>query len=296
MERRHFSVESKPLSGGGTPADHDRLGRNQLSGSATLELEVLTPVHVGSGAYELGRSAGLVKAQIVRNGEPIIPGSSIKGMCRSIHEAVTGSPSPPQEGMIRLDRPGQCGWSAALFGGFGYQGRISFDDAVVAESEEAFELAEEEIAPGYPPPKIDKRSPERRFYGPGRVETQQFVPVEAISKGSRLRTQLRFRNVQAYELGSVFVALGIGRFAPKLGGGKYDGLGQVRFHVRGLRLVRPGRWRRWKSARAENYELPMDQDDGDFVGDAMKEFLGFRHHGHVLKALETHLGGNKETS
>jgi len=67
---------------------------NLLSGVLRCRLFCVTPVHIGSGSYRHAPDApGSVAADIVRNpqGNPIIPGSSLKGSFRAIAEAASKS-------------------------------------------------------------------------------------------------------------------------------------------------------------------------------------------------------------
>src|SRR4051812_26279867 len=72
------------------PAGHDRYQDELLTGTITGALVALSPVHVASGNIELtGGRPSLVKAHFRRNDRPAIPGSSLKGVIRSIVEAIS---------------------------------------------------------------------------------------------------------------------------------------------------------------------------------------------------------------
>ncbi|RKY62336.1 MAG: hypothetical protein DRP95_01705 [Candidatus Latescibacterota bacterium] len=67
-----------------------------LTGTMSLSAVVRTPVHVGSGLYELSEEVGLRPGSVVRGivrmrDKPIIPGSSLKGAVRAVYEACTKS-------------------------------------------------------------------------------------------------------------------------------------------------------------------------------------------------------------
>jgi len=74
---------------------HERiLGDGYASGRLTYDLRALTPVFVASGSYALGKDVGHQDTPVVRacyrvKGVPAIPGSSLKGVIRSIAEAVS---------------------------------------------------------------------------------------------------------------------------------------------------------------------------------------------------------------
>ena len=227
------------------PPKHDRLDSALLTGSLALTIEALTPIHVGAGWFD-EQGNELVKATIFSAGRPVVPGSSIKGACRQLHEALTSS-GDPWSGQ-GLDAARENGLSALLFGHLGWRGRITFDDAVpTAPVELAVGPVRVPHSPlgGWSPGERDyeghlKEEPKRedqgrRFYGrltQGQRERGEAM-IQAIPAGTRLATVLRFHNVDAAELGSVLFALGLGtpRFPVKLGGFKNEPLGWARFAV-----------------------------------------------------------------
>lgn len=235
-----FHEESRSRPARSEPPTHDRLLGERLTGSLALEIEALTPLHVGAGWFD-EQGNQLVKATLRSAGRPVLPGSSIKGTCRQLHEALTGS-ADPWEGSQGLRGACENGLSALLFGHLGWRGRITFDDAVPTAS---VELA---VGPvrvphsplgGWPGKKLPKPPPRedqgRRFYGrlkKGRREPGEAM-IQAIPPGTRLSTALRFTNVDAAELGSILFALGLGvpEFPLKVGGFKNEWLGWARFSL-----------------------------------------------------------------
>jgi CRISPR/Cas system CMR subunit Cmr6 (Cas7 group RAMP superfamily) len=237
--RNYFPLAVDQVLPNGFEQPHDLLHGALLTGSLGFEIDVLSPVHVGAGAYGLvdGR---VVKAPVVRGGVPVVPGTSIKGACRQIHEVLTQSASPFDRDLPHGEK--RRSESTALFGRLGFQGRVSFDDAVPVGP---CDLVEVSLSVGYPP----QAEVGRRFYGPMPEGARQppRIPALAIPRGATLATVLRFRNVRPEELGTVLFSLGVDRFTPKLGGAKYDPLGWVRFRpvryrLRGGLSYRPTSW------------------------------------------------------
>ncbi|MGB9791014.1 MAG: RAMP superfamily CRISPR-associated protein [Thermacetogeniaceae bacterium] len=122
---------------------HDILDKSRFTGKMTLELSVVTPLHIGSGSYRM--SNGKLVQAFMRNGDiPVIPGSSLKGAVRSLAEAASRSclSQPPVSNNSRLEdalQPGvgiRCYKDAAcitcrLFGFVGkesYRGRVVFGE------------------------------------------------------------------------------------------------------------------------------------------------------------------------
>lgn len=241
VPRNYFGIRHGPVDRSAAPVYHDVLDAAELmTGALELAIDALSPIHIGSGSFDLtGEEIG--KEPIRRAGRLVIPGASIKGMCRQIFEAITASGSPFDHAEHhRAARRGGQGPSlsaaAAVFGTLGLQGRVGFDDAVLTGGAESVEIEPERIrlSVAYPPQK----EVGRRFYGPLPAGADQAatVPALAIPAGVVLRTRLRFRNLSRTGLGGVLISLGVDRFTPRLGGGKYDDFGWVRFRVTAFRL------------------------------------------------------------
>ncbi|MZP30619.1 hypothetical protein GTO91_12935 [Heliobacterium undosum] len=69
---------------------HNRLEESNFSGRLILEMNILSPVHVGSGGYRLVDDQ-LARAHVRRAANIVIPGSSIKGVVRSLAESASRS-------------------------------------------------------------------------------------------------------------------------------------------------------------------------------------------------------------
>jgi len=217
---------------------HEQIGWNRLSkayltGSILLELEALTLLFTSSGSLEMDVSSkGLAKAPLRRRDVPCVAGSSIKGACRQVVEVLSQSDGPATkqeepEDLVSLAR--------SLFGTLGRRGHFSFDDAMPAG---ACRLEKAKIRSPYSP----RLKAGRRFYLPHNSLPHPSQPkprtlvINALEKGSRMRTTLRFTEAEREEIGWVLLGLGIGHFAPRLGGGKYDDLGRVSWRVVDVRL------------------------------------------------------------
>lgn len=76
---------------------HNTYPSNLYSGTLELSYRTVTPLHVGSGAFESSLECGLsgpdqpVRGIVRREGQPVFPGSSWKGAVRARYEAVTRS-------------------------------------------------------------------------------------------------------------------------------------------------------------------------------------------------------------
>lgn len=249
---------------------HDVLLPDRYSGVITLSLEVLTPLHIGTGLVRVGEGGTLVGAFQRAGDRLVIPGSAVKGMARSIVEAVSYSCAPPApKGRSVREMPRDnarpcngegdpprlcpaCGLFGFLSGGARYRGRVGFGQFVAADGtrvdpQRLRQLHEPQACREH----IYLRGHEirgRKFYYHGKrvdpVAAGGKLVYEVAPPGSRFTGELRVTNVTEAELSLLFFALGLdGSFAPKLGYGKPAYLGSVRFRIesanlrRGVRIV-----------------------------------------------------------
>ncbi len=252
-----ISLQEKPKPQKKNPPSHDRfLG---WSGRIELEIEVRSEyLYVGSGNFDLFPLEGKDQARYTfarRNGQPVIPGTGIKGAVRSVVEAISNSCVPltarrergprshrPCNDVIRL-----CP-ACRLFGTTGYRGRVHFSDAVPVDHIETTTI---KIADLWPP----KRFRGRKFYQTKDFQShadmrpqKNYRFLEVVPKGARFRTTLFFENATTAEMGLLMRALGFalhkqkkGRvvyaFPLKIGGAKPRCLGSVRLHPQEIRIL-----------------------------------------------------------
>lgn len=211
------------------------------------ELVALQPLHVGSGVLvppeKLSLNASevpLVKAWMRREGEILIPGSSLKGVVRSLVELFTlACVCKTREWSIKRNRRyRECRYKSKqhrgdlcpackLFGAMGYQGQVRFLDTKLVEGETALHY----LPPQYLP-RVDRDNPRRRYYPHALVDPREDRnwPLEVVQPGARFTFEAQFTNLSQGELGLLLIALGQGDWAlcPKVGAGKSCGLGAVR--------------------------------------------------------------------
>lgn len=93
-----------------------------------------------------------------------------------------------------------------------------------------------EIPKAYRPNKLAEHG--RRFYGDNTEGMINSIPVETRPRGKKYRTQMTFEQLGKDDLGTIFLSMGLdGTFFPKLGGGKFAGLGSVRFVPKSISLI-----------------------------------------------------------
>lgn len=249
---------------------HDKLDlANQYSGRLLYTFKALTPVFVGGGSYALGADVGFPQERVVNpfyrvDGIPTIPGSSLKGVVRSIVEAVSPScltvtrvpPNLlPRNVTLAQTHRSQCGPTHAcpacsMFGRMGQLGKARFSDAQTEEKAQTqlFRLAALYAPRAFRTPRVyldkDKekggRFKGRKFYYHSRpAEDPRQPPVEVLRVGQLLHGQVDFENLTAAEMGLLFFAAGVdGTLVLKLGGGKPAGLGSLQVVHAELRLLK----------------------------------------------------------
>ncbi|MDT9176087.1 MAG: RAMP superfamily CRISPR-associated protein [Limnospira sp. PMC 1291.21] len=146
-----------------SPAGHHKYLKNRIHGILHLQLTVETALHISTGTVMMGRDLGqskipLIKTMQTGNEKLTIPGSSLKGVVRSIYEALTvscvckiktqGYQKTKQDGKLRYSLNIPRGYkeckpkkneiqkrsvklcpACRIFGALGFQGLLEFADA-----------------------------------------------------------------------------------------------------------------------------------------------------------------------
>lgn len=223
---------------------HDRFLPECWNGQINLRIELLDSLHIGTGSSsgvpqknELLLVRDILTTVCRAEGRefrvPVVPGSSIKGTIRTIFEALAGG----------CDEIGSCApkfcSACALFGYVTredgcYMSRLSWDDALPEDPTRAQKSIQSQYLPqAYGP----RRQAGRRVYSAPTSKLRSEVPYAVVNRGTTFLTQCRFTNVTSAELGFVFLAMGLdGTFTPRLGGGKFAGLGRVNFEPLSAKL------------------------------------------------------------
>lgn len=213
------------------PRGHDRWS-GEYTGTLDCTLTLLTPLHIGSGLFRLAN--GQVVKEMVRQGEQlIIPGSSLKGVFRSIAEAISLScvsktrQNVPSSYRECRDIKKLC-VCCRLFGGLGYLGRVRFADATLSGN---VDLQVHKV-PTLWSPRRTQQEQGRKFYKHGQPATGE-EPFEVVPQGAQFRIRVEVESLATSEMCLLLTAMGIfDNFAPKLGGGKPRCLGSARVTLR----------------------------------------------------------------
>jgi len=268
-------------------AGHDSLRLDDhYTGRLVYTLKALTPIFVGSGSYALGEEVGFPQEGVVRpfcrvNGVLTIPGSSIKGVVRSIAEAVSPScvtitrarsDALPRGVELAASRDNKCTATHAcpacsIFGHSGQSrepqanamSKTFFADARLTGNvkTELFRLT------SLYAPRLSTRPRGRKFYHHSRPsQDQRQPPVEVARPGALFQGQVDFENLTAAEMGLLFFASGVdGSLILKLGGGKPQGLGALQIVSAEVRLLNP------------NHYLSAEAQETKYRGPELAQFM-----------------------
>jgi CRISPR/Cas system CSM-associated protein Csm3 (group 7 of RAMP superfamily) len=260
-------------------AGHQKLDlAGRYSGQLAFRLETLTPLFVGTGNYALGKETGFPEEKVVRpfyrvNHVPTIPGSSLKGLARSIAEAVSPScvtvsrinPTDLPKGVsLATSRRNDCTTAKAcpacsIFGRMSQYGKARFGDARLLG---AGKTALFQLSPLFAPRALGSQGRKFYFHSEPEQDPRQ-PPVEVIPPGQRLQAQVDFENLSPAELGLLCFALGVDRaLTLKLGGGKPMGLGSLKVVWAELVLL------------GTNHYTQADSQETRYTGQALAELMG----------------------
>jgi CRISPR/Cas system CSM-associated protein Csm3 (group 7 of RAMP superfamily) len=123
-----------------------------VSGILSFKCRVLTPLHIGNGKLRISSAENngelvMLHPTVSYQGNPVIPGSSFKGMLRSVYETLTNScmvfsPAPkndylkngmPQSVQETCRSNKEACAACAVFGSLGWRGKIRIPDLELVE-------------------------------------------------------------------------------------------------------------------------------------------------------------------
>ncbi|MBE9077433.1 CRISPR-associated protein [Romeria aff. gracilis LEGE 07310] len=290
----------------GKVAGHDKFDKKSVNGKLFLTLNVQTSTFVSTGLTVLSSDisdknfdeVSLIKTSIQKGNKLVIPGSSLKGTIRSAYEAVTRSclcktkayrdqtPRNYSECKIKDNKKSVCP-ACQVFGAMGWQGLISFSDAVGHEDSNAIKF----IPMLYQPdPECENYYQQngnikgRKFYYHAKEVTRtggKGVEAQVAAKKYVLKATLQFRNISQAQLGTLLIVLGQDSklfaqnpdfhdqnpkpcIALKVGGGKPIGLGSMTAEVEALEQP---------ESLKERYSRYDIADSSRLTGDSLRDVM-----------------------
>lgn len=252
--RRRFETAPKPFEIVPFEADaetgklvgHERY-LDKFTGKMVLQIENLSPLHIGSGLWEIINNQ-VVRDVTVTGNKEFIPGSSLKGAFRTITETISKScvcktrqrnlARKLKECEAKKETDKLCP-TCSIFGAMGYKGRVSFGDAPLVTGNIGIARTPALYGPR-PTAKLYKDRAEkykgRKFYYHGTL-SQGKEPVLVVDTGAKFECDMCFENLSTDEFGLVLTSLGIiGGLKPKIGGGKPVCMGTIQVVAKSLEL------------------------------------------------------------
>ncbi|WP_054740995.1 RAMP superfamily CRISPR-associated protein [Cellulosilyticum ruminicola] len=208
----------------------------KLSGVIPITLEVITPLHVGSGHKELAPEGLIYNAFYKWNDTYAIPGSTIKGCIRSIAESISHSclrvqhkdektKKPLMTSVNKEERNGTC-IVCDVFGSMKIKGKVNFGQLLYVQGEQHISnlpnLKETTMLEG-------GKLWAYKFYHHGKHVKVGNMPHEVMKEKTIFKGKISYMNLTEEELMLLCFSLGLsGDIQPKLGYGKPGYYGSVK--------------------------------------------------------------------
>ncbi len=216
--------------------DYSGKGKPKYSGYLEIEIECLTPLHIGGGTYE-SKNNSLVKDIVYCDGKPVIPGSSLKGCIRAVAAAVSHSCGQDRNDKImKCSKDSMC-IVCSIFGTLGYASRVNFSEFKLKDNCEIITLKKK-----VPHTPKELRG-ERKFYYYTKKKTNSasinnannsfsnptFLDIKAVDKGTKFVGRIFFKELNEEQLSLLMFSLDLDQsFQMLLGGFRYDNMGLVK--------------------------------------------------------------------
>ncbi|MFB2974753.1 RAMP superfamily CRISPR-associated protein [Microseira sp. BLCC-F43] len=288
------------------PIGQDKYHENRCHGILHLTLKVQTALHVATGVVVMGSDVGQKSIPLIKTmmqgteGQLIIPGSSLKGVVRSVYEAITNSTlaviTPrykndiPPERLPCRDKQRLCP-ASRVFGAMDWQGLIHFTDARCKSAG---------FRAGFIPSLYRPRSEAKHnYFKQGKVAGRKFYyhTIKAVDKGQQqgfpiqqavkefvFTTRLHYRNLTQAELGTLLIVLGQDQpkypIALKVGGGKPIGMGTMTVEI--TLLEQPPNLRE----RYLSYESKPTQLAGNQLQQMMQKAIAEAHRQQLVQSQQ----------
>lgn len=240
------------------PRERNVLLEDHFHGKWLLKGKALTDIIIRSGELDIHED-NIVHDLMKRNGQPFLPGSSVKGVVRSIHEAITYScidlPYLFGENYNRNQEyeaisSDNCKDDAICptCQLFGYVNRGSIGKSLLAFSDFRLTTDVEESVTVKKIPNLfrplreksamtiyqDERDRlQRKFYTHGTPQAGSGSPQLVIKKGAEFQGEITYFNLDGKDIGALAFSFGIAEnpFPIKIGYGKPAYFGSIQFEL-----------------------------------------------------------------
>ena len=210
-----------------------------LEGIIPITIEVLTPVHISSGRYNIKDDRAIYKEFVRVNDTIVIPGTSLKGCIRNIAESISYSClSERNKDMKKMpdnkSHPNnkKC-IICDMFGTLGIKSKLVFRDVQLNNGRTDIIGLPKSFSPR---PETsyyikDEKYKGYKFYkhGINGIQLKGSVYYEFVGAGSQFKGEIVFRRLTDEQLKLLCFALGLsGDINPKIGYGKNYFYGSVK--------------------------------------------------------------------
>ncbi len=256
-----------------------------LSGKLVLNITALTPIFVGSG-YEDRDGKLLYRCFMRYASTPVIPGSSLKGVMRTISQAVSYS-CVEVDSKLKKDLPYQYNDCECIvcntFGKMGKRAKIRVGDQKLVQGQTEIIRIPIQMGPNVNIRKIYYKNGKLRgikFYRHGdyRIIENAKIPVEAVKEGAVFEGELFFEDLHRKQLELLCYSLGLDNsFQLKIGNNKSGFFGSCKVEAKEAIL-------NGKPFNPEEYAMNYGKGDSRIEKNKSKisEILGFRN---MVKSL-----------
>lgn len=281
---------------------HDKyqLTTLRFSGKLFLDLTVVSPLAVNSGITVMGSdlaqqtldatsakyvaTISLIQSFIQNNQRLIIPGSSLKGVVRSIYEAITRSclcktNAKVPDGYSECKDISQLCPACVTFGAMSWLGLVHFHDAKYDPDNDKPGFQTGLIPPLFSPQPdaVDLETREKIYYDKNKkIRGRKFYPhsyqeeikptirIQQAEIGKNFTTYVNYANLTKSQLGTLLIALGQdpeNRLGLKIGSGKAVGMGTMRIDVVKIEQLNINRY------------LSYNSNSSDLEGNKLQTFI-----------------------
>ncbi len=252
--------------------------KGALTGKLKICIKTLTPIFIGSGSEDTDGEMLFKSFQRCR-GVPVIPGSTLKGVLRTVSQAVSYSCAEVSKA-IQNDLPyftGNCNCIVCkTYGKMGLKGVVEFGDMVLKEGSTSVIRIPLQMNPNVRKKDVYYRNDKLRgikFYRHGEYKLLKNVqiPVEAVEDEGTFEGEIIFHDLHPEQLELICYSLGLdGSFQLKIGGNKSGFFGSCKVEVKGVLID-------GKSFDTIQYACNYKKDDAVIIRNKQKlcEILSF---------------------
>lgn len=255
-------------------------------GTIPITIRTLTPIHISSGNYSIDEAKNIFKSFVRINDEIVIPGTSLKGVIRSIAEAVSYSCYTAVKEINEQKLPnktyhdkGKNCITCDMFGSMGYRSKVQFSDCYPVNGTVQTQILG--LPASYKPHPntqqyFDKEGKYkgRKFYKHGILGIQQKgnILYEYVLENAKFQGEIRFKGLTEEQVQLLCFSMGLsGDIQPKIGFGKGYFYGSISIESE----------EKWAD-RAKEYRNNKDADISKNISKII-EILNFKN---AVKSIE----------